>query len=53
MPVLVEVDELPDSQRPQSADPDFWKVWTEERTVDWGTIAEEWSGASPAQGAEE
>ena len=28
IPVLVEVDELPDSQRPQSADPDFWKVWT-------------------------
>ena len=55
IPVLVEVDELPDSQRPQSADPDFWKVWTlaEERAVDWGTIAEEWSGASPAQGAEE
>jgi uncharacterized protein len=55
IPVLVEVDELPDSQRPQSADPDFWKVWTlaEERAVDWDTIAEEWSGTSPAQGAEE
>ena len=52
IPVLVEVDELPDSQRPQSADPDFWKVWTlaEERAVDWDTIAEEWSGTSPAQG---
>ena len=55
IPVLVEVDELPDSQRPQSADPDFWKVWTlaEERAVDWHTIAEEWSGTSPAQRAEE
>lgn len=55
IPVLVEVDELPDSQRPQSADPDFWKVWTlaEERAVDWHTIAEEWSGTSPAQGTEE
>ena len=55
MPVLVEVDELPDSQRPQSADPDFWKVWTlaEEREVNWGTIAEEWSGTSPAQGTED
>ena len=28
IPVLVEVDELPDAQRPQSADPDFWNVWT-------------------------
>lgn len=55
IPVLVEVDELPDAQRPQSADPDFWKVWTlaEERGVDWGVISEEWSGAAPAQLPEE
>ena len=50
IPVLVEVDELPDAQRPQSADPDFWKVWTlaEERSVDWGSISKKWSGAPPA-----
>jgi len=49
------VDELPDAQRPQSADPDFWKVWTltEERGVDWGAISEEWSGAPPVQEPEE
>src|SRR5258708_23891128 len=28
IPVLVKVDELPEAQRPQSADPDFWNVWT-------------------------
>jgi hypothetical protein len=45
IPVLVEVDELPDSQRPQSADPDFWDVCTlaKERAVDWRTIAQDWS----------
>jgi len=48
IPVLVEVDELRDEQRPQSADPDFWDVWTlsEERTVDWGDIAKDWLGES-------
>jgi len=46
IPVLVEVEELPESQRPQSADPDFWDVWTlsKERTVDWNAIAREWTG---------
>lgn len=46
IPILVEVDELSDSQRPQSSDPDFWSVWTlqKERSVDWTTIAEDWRG---------
>lgn len=48
IPVLVEVDELPDEQRPRSADPDFWDVWTlaKERVVDWHAIAMHWSGQS-------
>lgn len=48
IPVLVEVDELPDAQRPQSADPDFWDVWTlaKERTVNWKVIADDWSEGS-------
>jgi DNA helicase HerA-like ATPase len=48
IPVLVEVDELPVEQRPRSADPDFWDVWTlaKERPVDWSTIAKDWSGES-------
>ena len=55
IPVLVEVDELPDAQRPQSADPDFWKVWTlaEERGVDWDVISKAWSGAPPVQEPED
>lgn len=46
IPVLVEVDELPEGHRPRSADPDFWDVWTlkKERGVDWGSIASDWSG---------
>lgn len=46
IPVLVEVDELPEEQRPRSADPDFWDVWTlaERREVDWSAIAKDWSG---------
>ena len=48
IPVLVEVDELPSAQRPQSADPDFWRVWTldAERSIDWGSIAKKWSDSS-------
>lgn len=53
IPVLVEVDELPDAQRPPSAD--FWNVWTlaEERSVDWGAISKAWSGSAPVQLPEE
>lgn len=45
IPVLVEIDELLDTQRPQSSDPDFWAVWTleKEREVDWNIIAKDWS----------
>jgi hypothetical protein len=55
IPVLVEVDELPDAQRPQSADPDFWNVWTpaEERGADWGAVSKAWSGTGPVPKAEE
>jgi hypothetical protein len=51
IPALVEVDELPHAQRPQSADPDFWNVRMqgEERGVDWSAVSKEWSGAPPAQ----
>jgi DNA helicase HerA-like ATPase len=45
MPVLVEVSELPESQRPQSSDPKFWSVWTgrEERPIDWEKIQDDWT----------
>ncbi|MBZ5644557.1 MAG: ATP-binding protein [Acidobacteriia bacterium] len=46
IPVLLEMDELPYEQRPRSADPDFWDVWTlaKERSVDWVAISKDWSG---------
>lgn len=45
-PVLVEVRELPDKQRPHSPDPRFWGVWTGEQPcdVDWSKIASDWQG---------
>jgi DNA helicase HerA-like ATPase len=46
IPILVEIDELANEQRPRSADPDFWDVWTlsKERDVDWKVIAKDWCG---------
>src|SRR5699024_1056075 len=28
IPTLVEIHELPESQRPRSSDPEFWSTWT-------------------------
>jgi hypothetical protein len=44
IPVLVEMNELPETQRPKSKDPEFWDVWInkEQREIDWGNIAKEW-----------
>lgn len=50
LPVLVQMNHLPDEQRPKSDDPDFWNVWsgtdgegnTVERPVDWKAIADDW-----------
>lgn len=46
LPTLLEVRELQSEQRPRSADPDFWSVWTGERetVVDWPKVAEHWTG---------
>jgi DNA helicase HerA-like ATPase len=47
-PVMVEVRELPEHQRPQSPDPDFWQVWTgmRPRAVDWNHVAASWATAT-------
>jgi uncharacterized protein len=47
IPILVEMDELPESERPHSADPDFWNVWTlgAERKVDWDKVSSDWAKA--------
>jgi hypothetical protein len=44
IPILVEMNELPNKQQPKSKDPDFWDVWTGkvERKIKWDEIAEEW-----------
>ena len=46
MSILVEMTELHEDHRPQSADPDFWEVWTgsEERKIDWDSVADDWMG---------
>jgi hypothetical protein len=47
VPALVEVKHLEDGQRPESDDPDFWKVWTNEepRPIDWDKITSDWAGS--------
>lgn len=54
LPVLVQMNALPDGQRPKSDDPDFWAVWSGEaadesgqvnavkRDVNWKAIADDW-----------
>jgi hypothetical protein len=44
IPVVVEMNELPEKQRPKSKDPDFWDVWTNKvkRKINWEEIANEW-----------
>lgn len=44
LPVMVKMRTLPEAQRPQSDDPDYWNVWTgaKERKIDWKSIANEW-----------
>lgn len=44
IPVLVEMNELPEDQRPKSKDPEFWDVWInkEQREINWQSIVNEW-----------
>lgn len=46
LPTLLEVRELPEDERPMSADPDFWDVWTgaAERKADWPAVVNDWIG---------
>ena len=50
VPVLVEITELPEEQRPKSSDPKFWAVWTgqEDRRIDWREIVDDWTGVRAA-----
>lgn len=44
LPVMVKMRTLPETQRPQSDDPDYWDVWTGAKTrkIDWNPIVDEW-----------
>jgi DNA helicase HerA-like ATPase len=48
VPVLVEIRELAPHHRPQSADPDYWEVWTGDklRPAKWTDVAADW-GSGP------
>ncbi|NTW84087.1 MAG: ATP-binding protein [Chlorobiaceae bacterium] len=56
LPVLVQMNLLPEHHRPKSDDPDFWAVWsgqdntgkTVERKVDWKSIADDWQQVNKA-----
>ena len=62
LPVLVQMNALPEQHRPKSDDPDFWAVWsgqgskgqTVERAVNWKSIADDWQeiGATQLQALE-
>jgi len=47
VPTLVEVHELREQQRPHSADPDFWSIWTRQREVEfsWEAVRDSWLGS--------
>ncbi|MES9818492.1 MAG: ATP-binding protein [Candidatus Thiodiazotropha sp.] len=55
LPVMVRMNDLPKSQQPQSADPDYWDVWTGkdadgnvvEREPNWQAVADDWRGSLP------
>lgn len=52
LPVMVRMNDLPKDKQPQSADPDYWDVWTGKdsdgnpvvRDPNWKSVADDWSG---------
>jgi hypothetical protein len=60
LPVLVEMNELPKEQQPQSTDPDYWNVWTGKdengnevkRDVDWKAISDDWQQQTVTTGTD-
>jgi len=53
LPLLVRLDELPESHRPHSSDPDFWQVWTgptASRAPNWKPVAEDWQATGVPTG---
>jgi DNA helicase HerA-like ATPase len=52
LPMMVRMSDLPKAKQPQSADPDYWDVWTGKdldgkpvvREPNWKAVADDWSG---------
>ena len=52
LPMMVRMNDLPKDKQPQSADPDYWDVWTGKdpernkvvRKPNWKAVADDWSG---------
>ena len=44
LPIIVEMNDLADHERPQSDDPNFWEVWSQasDNDVDWEEVAKDW-----------
>lgn len=50
LPVMVNINDLAENERPHSDDPDFWNVWTGKdeknnpvsRSIDWKKLADDW-----------
>lgn len=51
LPVLMQMNALPEDQQPKSNDPDFWQVWSGKvgRAVDWKAISDDWQQVNNAQ----
>src|SRR5690606_16699979 len=55
LPILVKIRSLSPEQQPQSADPDFWDVWTRKdkdnneikRPVNWKSVSDDWQEKTP------
>jgi hypothetical protein len=54
LPVMVRMNDLPEEKQPQSADPDYWDVWTGkdpagievDRDPNWRAVVDDWTGTS-------
>jgi hypothetical protein len=65
LPVLVQMNALPDGQRPKSDDPDFWAAWSGkkrddtgqdvavDRNVDWKKVADDWQQVPTSAAADD
>lgn len=50
LPVLVQMNHLDEQHRPNSSDPDFWKVWSRQvaRPINWKEVADDWQQLNAA-----